>query len=96
MGVPPYLQPDLEADLVLPPAPASRVDNHYNSKNTRSDRNVVKGAWAARIQRNKMECFTQEIRLFFLYFGEVVLHDADPSRRAFIHSCLSRNQKNRF
>ncbi|GMP24503.1 hypothetical protein CsSME_00001751 [Camellia sinensis var. sinensis] len=28
MGVPAYLQPDLEADLVLPPAPASRVDNH--------------------------------------------------------------------
>ncbi|GMP35191.1 hypothetical protein CsSME_00007740 [Camellia sinensis var. sinensis] len=25
-----------------------------NSKNTRSDRNVVNGAWAARIQRNKM------------------------------------------
>ncbi|CAL5379954.1 unnamed protein product [Camellia sinensis] len=66
MGVPAYLQPDLEADLVLPPAPASRVDNHAmahidivnqlsdNSKNTRSDRNVVNGAWAARIQRNKM------------------------------------------
>ncbi|CAL5336855.1 unnamed protein product [Camellia sinensis] len=35
-------------------------------------------------------CFTQEICLFFLYFGEVVLHDADPSRRTFIHSCLSR------
>ncbi|CAL5376020.1 unnamed protein product [Camellia sinensis] len=66
MGVPAYLQPDLEADLVLPPAPASRVDNHAmahidmvnhlrdNSENTRSDRNVIKGAWAARIQRNKM------------------------------------------
>ncbi|CAL5321721.1 unnamed protein product [Camellia sinensis] len=38
-------------------------------------------------------CFTQEIRLFFLYFGEVVLHDADPSRRTFIHSCLSRSEK---
>ncbi|CAL5374055.1 unnamed protein product [Camellia sinensis] len=73
MGVPAYLQPELEADLVLRPAPASRVDNHVptsndNSKNTRSDRNVVNGAWAARIQRNKM-LFSQEIRLFFLYFG---------------------------
>ncbi|CAL5379962.1 unnamed protein product [Camellia sinensis] len=28
MAVPAYLQPDLEADLVLPPALASRVDNH--------------------------------------------------------------------
>ncbi|CAL5375999.1 unnamed protein product [Camellia sinensis] len=53
MGVPAYLQLDLEADLVLPPAPAGRVDNQNNSKNTRSDHNVVKGARAARIQQNK-------------------------------------------
>ncbi|CAL5374069.1 unnamed protein product [Camellia sinensis] len=53
MGVPAYLQLDLEADLVLPPAPAGRVDNQDNRKNTRSDRNVVKGARAARIQQNK-------------------------------------------
>ncbi|CAL5327917.1 unnamed protein product [Camellia sinensis] len=53
MGVPAYLQLDLEADLVLPPAPAGRVDNQNNRKNTRSDRNVVKGARAARIQQNK-------------------------------------------
>ncbi|GMP35209.1 hypothetical protein CsSME_00007750 [Camellia sinensis var. sinensis] len=31
MGVPAYLQLDLEADLVLPPAPAGRVDNQVIS-----------------------------------------------------------------
>ncbi|RVW40310.1 hypothetical protein CK203_082794 [Vitis vinifera] len=27
---------------------------------------------------------------FFLDFGEIVLHDADPSLRTFFRSCLSR------
>jgi len=32
----------------------------------------------------------QAILQFFLDFGEVVLHDADPSLRTFLRSCLSR------
>ncbi|GMP65463.1 hypothetical protein CsSME_00026238 [Camellia sinensis var. sinensis] len=31
-----------------------------------------------------------EILQFFIDFGEVVLHDADPSMRTFFRSCLSR------
>lgn len=34
--------------------------------------------------------FTQAILQFFLDFGEVVLHDADPSLSTFFRFCLSR------
>lgn len=33
---------------------------------------------------------SQEILQFYLDFGEVVLHDADPSLRTFFRLCLSR------
>ncbi|CAI0436495.1 unnamed protein product, partial [Linum tenue] len=61
----------------------ARVYPHFNKLFQRSVASLPQS-------RSSYGLLLLEIIQFFLDFGEIVLHDADPSLRSFFRSCLSR------